>query len=453
MAAPISVAYLIRTWRENVGLTQNAVASTLRVGASTLSQWESGRRKVDAETVADIDRLVGADHALSDLAFAVGTPTGLPCLSRWAHNFAREDRAVWAWLRCPTDVIDESVKAGIIWGPWRGVVDVPSGDGLVVTSPVSVPNPAALVQLGSPGWVDFGRGAPPWWLPVPIVDATKIVAPDDDTDFVLGLVSDKLAARLKENGRTAADLATFLDLPSAAIEAVVGSGGGRQAGGVTIPKRPAVVGRSRADSKGDLLRAVRVARNLSLRDVVRIAASLPGISDLDEPISLHAIRQLEKGQYPRVPEIVPRLDVVYGCDGLLTHHYIFRERQGRLLRERFPPYWVGPVWLEVVPTENQAGHIEIRWNGHRRPVELHGPTFVTFRQAWAGMPPVEIACIDSCIVSGGLGREDEAVDINAQWIPDGYREPIVVDEVFAAVLGMGHKTLEDFDQFLSGPKL
>jgi hypothetical protein len=321
------------------------------------------------------------------------------------------------------------------------------GNGVILTSPVSVVNPPTVVDLSEPGWVDFGHGVPPSWLGARIVDGLAFVtSTTDEHNYTLGVLSDHLAAAMQEHGLNAADIAELLRVPRHAVESVLGAG----------RRRPAIMPIRRNDDgseefgyfpPGGFLRAVRQARGLSLRDAVSAATGLP--SHNLEPVTLHAVRAAEADKFPRIQQLIPRLDMAYRCDGRLTYS-VLQKRRARRHEVIFPDYWVGPVWLEFSPVRTVRSRVDLRWGEVWRPLEVNGHTSVTFRQADPQGIPLEIACAEEWSVVAGLGVHRSAVDVNANWIPreEKYQEQ-VIQELLAGLMKVSGKDGTDFDSFLA----
>lgn len=53
----MSTKISLKAARVNAGLSQAAVAKRLRKGKQTLSNWETGRSKIDAETFLELCRM------------------------------------------------------------------------------------------------------------------------------------------------------------------------------------------------------------------------------------------------------------------------------------------------------------------------------------------------------------------------------------------------------------
>lgn len=71
MSARDALADALRTWRHDIGLTQEQAAAALRVDASQLSRWENGHQLPKAHRARAIADAYGVDRAtVSDMVAA-----------------------------------------------------------------------------------------------------------------------------------------------------------------------------------------------------------------------------------------------------------------------------------------------------------------------------------------------------------------------------------------------
>ena len=131
--------------------------------------WENGRRRPGIDEVEALDHLYRAHGALVDLALALGTPAAYHHDTP-GHTTPRARVALTGPGSSPPTCRPSRGRAALggVRAHWAEACD---DRGLIVTTPVSMPNPAVWVHLREPGWVDFGRGEIPPQLGVPMLDA------------------------------------------------------------------------------------------------------------------------------------------------------------------------------------------------------------------------------------------------------------------------------------------
>lgn len=407
---------------------------------ASLSLWERGSRPVPQSAVVAIDNALRCGGALTDLSFALTTPQVSDGRAVWMHNFPAESGPVWTWIRTPNVT---ATTAEISWGPWRAAIEVPTGDGVVVTAPFSIPNPAAVVDVVGGGWVDFGRSDPTGLAPAPIVAGLELVRPTEDRNNTLRLLSDHFRTLLDRAGRSSVELARFLGIDIDVVDSVVG----------VRHSASAIPTLSAADADGSspgvigarFLRA-RTARALSWNDVVALCAKLPGADQLGK-VTLAAVRSFESGGMPRVRELVARLDTCLRLDG---HLGVVELGTGNGAQEiRFPEYWVGPVWIGVAGATDVD--VELRWGDYRRLFRAASPVRVTCRKSVPGRDPLLVRAPAGSSVSWGVGHDSGAVDVNADWLPVETSSQVrLIDTALELLLAITGRTSADLEAFACG---
>lgn len=442
VASNVELNTLLSRWRSECGVSQTWLAEAIGKVKGAVSQYENGRITAGAEVVGSIDAALGADGVLIDLAFALRTPESLRPARTWRHNFEPGGGPVWAWVRAAGAVRVVSCRFG--WGPARVAVTEPAGaDGVIVTSPLSVPNPAVTVDLEQPGWVDFGRGVPPSWLPIPVVDAGHMVQPSSQQDYTLRLVSDRLRQVLIADDRSTAELAAFLGYDVDVLQAVVGRT--RERPDPFVRPRPAM---SRQPPSGARLQTIRTGRGMSRDDVVRGAARHPGAAEA-RPVTEDRIRAAENGTPSFNGDLLARLDMVYRCDGELTYQAL-GTASGEGLSITFPSYWTGPVWLSFQPLEKPELDVILRWDRLLRPIKMTGPTSVTCRKSSLPQCPLEVAHTSlPCVVTFGIGKDATAVDVNDAWQSgDRYATEELFEDVLKGIAALAGRSTAELAAFL-----
>jgi transcriptional regulator with XRE-family HTH domain len=422
---------VLRTWRQHVAaLSQEAAAARVGVSKGALSMWESGKRRPSHTGLGALDTCYGAGGALVDVALALGTPRGLPARHTWAHNPPGPSRPHWAWIRASPG--SRRIRAHLRWAAFAFDCSEPCDDrGVVVAIPVSMPNPAAWVHLAEPGWVDFGRGEIPAALGIPVLDALGGAYVAGGGHSAAGLVARPLVERFLGDLQFATDVLRFFGDRPDLVREVFSSGGG--GGKVTLAKgQPRQAHEAARPFTGGQLRALREARGLSQADVaVLVTALLP-----DRPVHDDQIRGVEQGRTPRARFLASRLDTVYRADG-------------RTCREV-----VDVVWLAFQAGERPSeGRVRLEWGPNVKDMVVSGPATVTCRRAQHDDGPLSVVCPAGWKVTGGMGQDPDARDVNFGWYRAGDPGPAEVtspaqDGVHDTFLGWFGRTPADFAAFL-----
>ena len=435
-------------YRTQSGLSQRTASERLFCNQSLLSKWERGSRRIPRSKHLALDELYGANGCLEDLLLAISTPVTLEPRHRWWHNYPPGGAPVWAWIRSNAP---NGSAATVSWGPYGFSIDIPTGrGGIIVNGPTSVNNPATLVQLETPGWVDFGRDNVPEWIEVPVLDGSSLLGVSDQgRNETIGLVADHIRRLLTAHGRTQGELAAFLGLRADLVAEVLGRAGQRAA---VERLRPTPRLEAVADPQlGAKIRRIREGRGIKQREVAKLLAKQTLSSDLPEVTDYH-VRTLEDSGAVKVDFLLERLDMLYRCDGLLTSASVGRPRTGPG-HIKFPSFWVGNVWLDIDAPEGRETRFELHWGDYYRPLSLEGRTAVTLRKSLEGQSPLRVETSADCIWQAGIGTRSDAVDVNQNWKHEADRGLDVVAELIDVLLGLAGRTLQEFRDFLIRPQL
>lgn len=409
-------------------MSQRAAARLAAVPPGRLSEWEAGKRPLSLAAVDALDRALGSDGVLSQLVGASGTASGglLPPRRQWQHNFQRPNEPVWAWLRpAPTQPL---VRAVLSWGPLSIEFERRCDEaGCFVHAPFSVRNPALVVALADPGWVDFGYGTIPSELGVPMVDAlgnltglqgrrrlqTAIAA-------LLAMASE-IRSRAPRGADTLVEAGKKIQLQSLRSQASTEGGGWDVL--ESSPNTVAVGAIGGREFSGGEYAILRQARLMSQKSAARGASELLAVA----PVSEDQLSRFERGSSVRVRWLRARLDTLYQADG----YTCLEDADARLLASRddparkryevaFPEFWVGPIWVSFsCPTEAQeVGHVSLRWWPWQKRLALRPGTTVTTRRATRDSKDLVVDVPNGWTVSGGVGMHPDAIDVNADWVPE-----------------------------------
>lgn len=394
---------LLKIFREQTGLSVTQVAAQIGSSASRVSNWEAGHRRPDQESLKTLDGLYSAGGALIDLAAALGTPEGLPARRWWGHNFQPPSSPVWLWIRPGPG--SERITAEVQGGPFLHHLSEPWGSaGGFVVARTSVTNPGVQVRMDHPGWVDFGRGEVPAGLHLPIRSATESVTIEPRSDGWLRRIGAMLAEQLQLLTR-----------------------GGRLEGGAllgllvvwrsTVPRQEvdAPADESAIESfDGAQFRSLRAARGLSRSDAATAASLLNPPTVVTERQLVH----FENNGRPTIPDLLPRLDTVLRADGAacVCRVPVRDAPGGRVCMIDFPPYWVGPIWVQF-RRRNPGGraNAELEWAPWIKPLTVVDGAVVTTRRSSPSQGPLLVSVPDGWRVVGGVGRRADAVDVNHEW--------------------------------------
>jgi transcriptional regulator with XRE-family HTH domain len=165
---------------------------------------------------------------------------------------------------------------------------------------------------------------------------------------------------------------------------------------------------------GDRYRQLRVARGLSLADLAQLASAQD--PDLSAVTKDH-LHRLEHGATPRVPQLVERLDMALGADGrTCTAEVTTVEDVDRGVEITFPPYWVGPVWVQFMQSGRVTEHrARLIWSPWHKNLKLCDGVVVTTRRSEPSNAPLRIDLTEGWSVRAGVGVHPRAVDVNEGW--------------------------------------
>lgn len=405
-------------------LSTVAASRRLGVSAALWSSWESNSKPIAWHRVVEIDRAFQAKGAFRALVWATTTTEALQPRQAWTHNLAPGRRHAWAWLRVagPTH---RTARAVIRWGPAIVPVELCGPQGIVVTTPVTVPNPPVRVILDSPGWVDFGPGTIPGEIGLPSVSGVhrmragpdwagwefaerigrlvghapgwkaEVIRYFGDSDFI----ADALDGRVERPRET-------LDLASIGAGAVEPA-----ASAATVPP------------DGAALQCVREARKLS-----RPTAAAQVSAIMRTPVSENQLYRLENGSRPSVAMLRAGLDRVYGGDGHLCLEPlagggIDPGKENGVWTVAFPPWWVGPVWVRFLhpSNANAVGEVELHWHPWVKRIRVRAGQTVRLRQAVADSGPLTVRAPAGWEVRAGVGHDERAHGVNDHWWIDDER--------------------------------
>lgn len=395
-----SAGDVLRWWRTSVlGWTQKQAADRLNVRHNALSNWERGERAISID-LADLDAALDGNRLLSDLLWAHGTPKGLDPGRSWSWVFPGESRPVWMWLRSPSAHV--AIEAE--WGVARMEGQFELGpNGLFITVGVSIPDSPIVVQLSTPGWADFGSGAPPRDVPgADVVAAVELMRRSSASGPLIDMFASALEAK------RASQRPEVIELDETAP------------GGIDsyLDRRDRWIdGRWRPEPEG--IEAVERARYGKLRQarglsLAVVAARVRAETDLD--VSRDTLWRFETDVgRPHTPQLPVALDHILGAGGRLA---VVEVRTGHGDGSvALPPYWVGPFWLEISGAEDAfPAKVVLQRGNFRREVEVDGPQLVSAHWFDPAVP-VRITAPPEIHWVVGVGRRARADAIDQGWAP------------------------------------
>jgi transcriptional regulator with XRE-family HTH domain len=451
------LTWLLRTWRNDVAaLPQTDVVTRLGISKGTLSMWESGSRRPNIDQLRALDACYGAGGALVDLALALGTPAGLPARHIWAHNPQGPSAPHWAWLRPLPG--EGRIEALLRWAAFGHEVDeITGGDarGVFVTTPVSMPNPAAWIRLARPGWVDFGRGEVPAELGIPRVPALAGAQVAGGGHSAAGLVAPHIVDRfLGDPVFAQAVLRFFGDRPDLVVQVFSTRQGWDRVARISPPVPTPTEGARPPDPAA--FKRLREARALSQADAAQVASELLP----DQPVRADQVRGVENGSTPRSQFLRSRLDAVYRADGHLCGDEVpLREGPASTADVRIevdiPEFWIGPVWFTLVPQGRaRSGRVRLEWGSDIKHMVFDGAATITCRRATHDAGSPALFCPRGWQVTAGMGQRPDARDVNFGWLRknDPGPPPAAPDDVNEIFLNWFGRTRDDFRRFLAHPE-
>ncbi|MEL7155033.1 MAG: helix-turn-helix transcriptional regulator [Actinomycetota bacterium] len=395
---------ILRWWRVDVlGLSQQKAAERLSVQPSALSNWERGARAISIDH-NQLDELLEGDGALAGLLWSYATPTGMDPVTTWTHVFPGPSTPVWCWVRSPVETISVIGE----WGVARMEVELDlEPNGVFFTLGVSVAESPAVVILSEPGWVDFGRGPLPADVPgAEVLSAFDLFRRSSANGTFMELFVGRLASNL--TSATSRDLVAFAAMAPRAVASFFSrlskpkAIDAQQMNWDPLPDHIDEVERLR-------FARLRRSRGLSLADTIDELVKSTDIS-----ISKETLRRFETDVGQPHDRLLPvALDHVLGAGGNLAIMAMRSDRGDGLIT--FPPFWNGPVWLEV---HGPGGERELRlqWGDWYRSVRVTAPALVWFTLS-TPEAPVRLSADPDLSWSMGVGRRSGAVSIHQNWTP------------------------------------
>lgn len=394
---------ILRWWRNDVlGLSQQQAADRLSVQPSALSNWEHDARAISID-IHELDRALGADGVLAGLLWSFGSVEGLDPALNWTHVFAGDSTPVWLWLRAPTT----SIKIVAEWGVARLEPEVDlSPNGLFVFLAASVSESPVIVTLSEPGWVDFGRGTLPEAIPgAEVLSGVDLLRRSSASGAFMDLFISNLAGKL--SGPRSRELVTLATLGPKAVASFLSglsrSPEAKATGSWTpVPETVDELDRPR-------FARLRRARGLSLADTIDLL-----VKEADISISKETLRRFETDVgHPHVRHLPAALDEVLGGAGHLGLSRIRSDRGNGSIS--FPPFWHGPVWLELDGPSRERT-VRLRWGDWYRQVRIVTPTLLAFT-CTTPEAPIRITVDTDVSWSGGLGSRAGVTSIDHNWVP------------------------------------
>lgn len=435
---------VLRAWREHADVRSGELAERMGKAPQTLSGWESGARAhrgLDPYEIAEaLGTSVAETEAFVDLWRAAGSVTdGMPH-TRWAHNFAAPGGPVWVWLRPSAGA--SRLRAALWWGePFQGSLDIEvSASGIVLTAPVSIPNPPLEVVFEGDGWADFGTGLIPEevgdGLGALVRDGRSILGTSapayppirDREQRALGSLFGSLRTVAEDLGIAWSVLVPHLGMarsdraPHSLQGHTVGS---ESTSGPRVFDDRGVL-RSQLLLSGAQARDLREARGFSRQH----AATEASAHDREHPVSHSAVETLEaSGSTGKTHGLLSRLDTVYGADGRLGVERTFdsldaprpaRPADGYVVN--FPRYWVGPVWLQAVsPVPGGRDVVDLVWGPWRRKQRVDSGCVLTTRRATKTAEGLQVVVPAGWRLIAGVGASPSALDVGHGWWPVNLR--------------------------------
>lgn len=392
---------ILRWWRNDVAeLSQQQLADRLSVGRTAVSNWEKGTRLASVD-IKRIDDALDAEGVLAGLLWALGSPEGIEPNRIWTTVYPDGASAVWLWLRHP----DDAVWIEGEWGIYAIEGEVKLGaNGLLITLGASIPESPLVIQLSTPGWVDFGSGRPPEDIEdLPVVNAMEMMKPSSANGDFANLLSATIVERFENEPPH-----EIAQLPQESMSSMetflhnVDQPGAGPPPGSWPELREGIdhIDRSRFSR-------MRQARRLSLADVKHRLADQTGIR-----VGKDTLRRFEAGKgQPHEPLLPIALDHVLGGNGrLVLAELASGSGSGSVT---IPDFWQAPVWLAF---DGEPGEFvaELQWGGWRRRIDDRLPSLVICHSA---MAPLRIIADRAVRWTVGVGRRNGATPINHGWIP------------------------------------
>lgn len=399
--------------------------------------------------LARLDDLYGAKGALVDLAGALRTPEGLEPRLTWWHSFRPSGGPVWGWVRPGPG--QRAVDVSAMWGVLRlSLSRTCDPRGLLITVPSSAPNPPVRVDMGSPGWVDFGHGQIPGVLGIPTVNAMPRVCLVGVHDHVTALFHARLRTLLSADKdwrdtvrRFVGDRGDLVDHAFSEPAPVVPDDSTDL--GLHPPSSAFEMGMK---FSGEQYRRLRDARGLSRAAVASQVSALLERS----PMTDDQVEVVETGGQPVVERLGSRLDTVYRADGHTCIEPVTTSPvgPGAEYALRLPGYWIGPVWVMFTASHpDEIGSAVVRWPPWQKLVRVRSGVAISFRRSVPDQPDPTVVAPAGWTIQAGIGVHPHAVDVNRGWtaIDEGNAVKIF-DDFYEVYLQSFGRTKEEFVRFL-----
>ncbi len=405
-----TIGWLLRSWRSDVAhLSASGVAAELGVARSAVANWEADRRRPSKTDLTALDTLYRAGGALVRLCESTATPTAFDADSTWWHHFSRSSGPCWAWVRVERP--SGRVRIQARWGPLRIEVERRCGpEGVIITLPVSTPEPPVCVTIDPPGWVDFGSERIPSALPVPSSSVVTEIRPVWPLEPAVALFAKPLRPLLELRGGWVDDLKQALGLAGGASDSTNDS----RIEDLTIHP-PYNSPDPSSQWPGPRYRALREARAMSRSEVAKSVSALAE----DEPLGAGQLEVLEQGGHPRVHHLAARLDVTYHAGGRTLVSTVEVTQRGAEAVLHLPVWWHGPLWVQPITPDRreEAGVIGIRWGPWKKWVRLRPSAVVSTRKNGGDPTGPTVMLPESWRLRAGIGQHPAACPIDYGWWP------------------------------------
>jgi len=405
-----SVGWLLKAWRSDVaGVSASYAAAQLGVTRSAIANWEGDCRRPSSAEIAGLAVIYGGGQALVDLCGAVATRTAFDPDRTWWHQFPDRAGECWAWVRL--DKPPGTVRIEARWGPLQINIRRRCGaEGVIVTLPVSTPEPPVCVSIDPPGWVDFGLGHIPAALAIPSSSVVADIRPVWPPEPAVALFARPLHPLLQLRGGWIDELKRALGI----------------AGGASDPDRshriedlsthpPASSSEPLPQWPGPRYRALRETRAMSRKSA---AAAVTALCDT-EALTPGQLEVFELGGQPRVAQLASRLDVIYAADGRTVISEIEVVQRGSGFSLRPPAWWHGPLWIQPYARQGNGdmGVIGISWKAWEKSVCLRTHAVVSTRKNGGDNTAPTVTLPEGWLLRAGLGRHPAAQPIDYGWWP------------------------------------
>lgn len=395
---------ILRWWRVDVlGLSQQKAAERLSVQPSALSNWERGARAISIDH-EQLDELLEGDGVLAALLWGCASPSGIEAATSWTHVFPGASTPVWTWIRSRASTLRVTGE----WGVARMEAEIDLGpNGVFLAVGASVAESPLVVTLSEPGWVDFGRGPIPTNIPgAEVLSAFDMFRRSSANGTFMELFMGRMANKLLS--AKSRDVVAFAAMaPRATASFLSGLSKPKAIEARTMTWEP--VPQHMDDVERLRFARLRRSRGLSLADTVDALVKATDIS-----ISKETLRRFETDVGQPHDRLLPvALDHVLGAGGNLGITTMRSDNGDGLTT--FPPFWTGPVWLEL---EGAGGERELRlqWGDWFRIVRVAPPALLWFTLS-TPEAPIRLVVDGDLKWSMGVGRRAGAVSIHQNWTP------------------------------------